>query len=233
MDLPLAARRARRAWLAEVKLPSEGGDVAVESSGFREVAPEMAFAKGGRPFPRNEVSLDVALTGLGPGAINGTLELGAGYFRRWPSVTIGPHLSFGEHDGHDFRRRGNKRWTARPLPRLAAAVDQGSARWRWGWPADCRRSQERIDVDETFLGWTPSASALLALDLPSPARSLCVCCGASGVSCCAVDDQLKAHAGDGTSLGLVTANDAGHSGSQELQVERDMRMTATDDQQRT
>ena len=53
-----------------------GTILAVEPSAFREVAPELAFAKGGRTSPRNEVTLDLALTGLGPGVINGTIELG-------------------------------------------------------------------------------------------------------------------------------------------------------------
>ena len=54
--------------------------MAVESAGFREVAPELAFAKGGHTFLRNEASLDLALTGLGPGAINGTLEMARATF---------------------------------------------------------------------------------------------------------------------------------------------------------
>src|SRR4029077_10422539 len=49
----VVAREGRRAWLAEVTLrPEAGADTALESSAFREVAPELAFAKGAQAAPR-------------------------------------------------------------------------------------------------------------------------------------------------------------------------------------
>jgi hypothetical protein len=198
----VAARQERRAWLAEVKLPAEGGDVAVESWGFREVAPELAFAKGGRPFLRNELSLDVALTGLGPGAINGTLEVGAGYLRRWPSVTIGPHLSFGEHDGIiSGVPYALKRWTASVF--VLRRLSIGFSEVEVGLAGGLSAISERIDVDPTHLGWAPGASVLLAIDLPIT-RSMAVrVLWSAGGELLRVDDQLQLTPEISASLGPV------------------------------
>lgn len=198
----VAARQERRAWLAEVRLPPDGGDVAVESSGFREVAAELAFAKGGRPFLRNEVALDLAVTGLGPGAINGTLELGAGYLRRWPSLTVGPHLSFGEHDGAiSGVPYSLKRWTASAV--LLRRVSMGASDIELGVAVGLAAIQEQIDLSPTRLGWAPTASALLAIELPV-ARWLAVrLLWSAGGELLRVDDRLQLTPEIAASLGPV------------------------------
>ncbi len=198
----VAARQERRAWLAEVKLPADGGDVAVESSGFREVAPELAFAKGGHPFLRNEASLDVAITGLGPGAINGTLEVGGGYFRRWRSWSIGPHLSFGEHDGAiSGVPYALARWTASlfALRRLSVGASDISV----GMATGIALIQERIDADPARSGWAPTAAALLAVDLPVTRWLALRMLWSLGGELMRVDNQLQLTPEIGASLGPV------------------------------
>jgi hypothetical protein len=202
----VAARQDRRAWLAEVRLPADGGDVAVESSGFREVAPELAFAKGGRPFARHEAVheavIDLTLTGLGPGAVNGTLELGAGYLRRWPAVTVGPHLSYGQHDGAiSGVPYSLQRWTASVL--ALRRLSLGTSDIAVGVAVGVARIQERIDVEAPRVGWAPTASALLAIDLPL-ARWLAVrLLWSAGGELLRVGDQLRATPELGASLGPV------------------------------
>jgi hypothetical protein len=109
----VVAREGRRAWLAEVTLrPESGPDADVEASSFREVAPELAFAKGATLAPRHEIAVEVALSGLGPGAVNGTPELGLGYFRRLSKFTVGPHVSYGATDGSIYGVPYSlRRWT--------------------------------------------------------------------------------------------------------------------------
>ncbi|HEY4393237.1 MAG TPA: caspase family protein [Polyangia bacterium] len=198
----LAVRQDRRAWLAEVKLPADAGDVAVESTAFREVPPEVAFAKGGRPLVRNEAVLDIAVTGLGPGAINGTLELGGGYFRRWRGLTIGPHVSYGEHTGDlSGVPYSLGRWTASlfALRRLSL----GGSEVAIGASAGLALIHEQIGVDPTRAGWAPTASALAALDLPL-ARWLAVrLLWSAGGVLLRVDDQLRFSPEIGASIGPV------------------------------
>lgn len=198
----VAARQDRRAWLAEVRLPAEVGDVAVEASGFREVAPEVAFAKGGRPPLRDEASVDLALTGLGPGAVNGTLELGGGYFRRWGPLTIGPHLSYGRHDGEiSGVPYALQRWTAdlyalRRVPFGASEISVGLA-------AGVAFIQERVDVNPARSGWAPAAAALLAIDLPVARWLALRMLWSAGGELLRVDDRLQLTPEIGASLGLV------------------------------
>ncbi|HLK89750.1 MAG TPA: caspase family protein [Polyangia bacterium] len=198
----IAARQDGRAWLAEVALRAEGGDVAVETSGFREVPPELAFAKGGRPPLRDELAVDLAITGLGPGAINGTLEVGAGYFRRTPWLTIGPHLSFGEHDGEISGLPYTlRRWT----PSLFALrrIALGASEIALGLSAGMAFIQERADVDPPRSEWAPTASALLGIDLPIT-RSVAVrVLWSAGGAVLRVNEQLRLTPEIGASLGPV------------------------------
>ena len=134
----VVAREGRRAWLAEVTLGAGSAPVAVlEPSAFREVAPELAFAKGAQPTPRHELAVDVALSGLGPGLIRGTPEVGLGVFRRLSSFTVGSHLSYGATDGDIYGvPYALRRWTltmvgvariAFGLPELRLGVGLGVA----------------------------------------------------------------------------------------------------------
>ena len=197
----VAARQDRRAWLAEVTLVA-GGDMAMEASTFREVAPEVAFAKGGRAPPRNELALDVALTGLGPGVINGTLEIGGGYFRRWRSVTVGPHLSYGEHEGAiSGVPFALQRWAGDLFVLRRTAI--GFSEAQFGLSVGLAAIEERIGSEPTRLGWAPSAAALLAIDLPV-ARWLAVRMAWSvGAELLRVNDRLQLSPEVSASLGPV------------------------------
>jgi hypothetical protein len=162
----VVAREGQRAWLAEITLrPESGADTAVEASAFREVAPELAFAKGARPAPRHELAVDVAVSGLGPGAIGGTPELGIGYFRRLAAFTVGPHVSYGATDGDVYGVPYSlRRWTltALGLRRLSF----GASDLHVGLGLGVAAITEQIGTDASRSGWAPTASAALAVDLP-------------------------------------------------------------------
>jgi hypothetical protein len=198
----VAVRQDRRAWLAEINLPAAAGDLGVESTVFREVPPEVAFAKGGRPPVHNEATLDVAITGLGPGAINGTLELGAGYFRRWRWLTLGPHVSYGHHTGDlSGVPYSLERWTASlfALRRLSLGASEVAV----GAAAGLALVHEQIDVDPTRAGWAPTAAALAAIDLPL-ARWLAVrLLWSAGGMLLRVDGQLRFSPEIAASIGPV------------------------------
>jgi hypothetical protein len=161
----VVAREGRRAWLAEVTLrPETGGDAAVEAAGFREVAPELAFAKGMRLQPRHELEIDVAVSGLGPGVVGGTPELGVGYFRRLASFTVGPHLSYGATDGDVYGVPYSlRRWTltAFGLQRFSFGISD----LQLGVGLGVAAITERIGEAATRSGVAPTASLALAVDL--------------------------------------------------------------------
>jgi hypothetical protein len=198
----VAARQERRAWLAEVQLPTDAGDVAIDRAAFREVPPEIAFAKGGPPAIRHEATVDVAVTGLGPGAINGTLELGAGYFRRWRKLTIGPHVSFGEHTGElSGVPYSLERWTASlfGLRRLSFAGYEMAI----GAAAGLALIHQQIDVDPTRAGWAPSAAALMSIDLPIARWLALRLLWSAGVELSRLDGQLRLSPEIAASIGPV------------------------------
>lgn len=198
----VAVRQEHRAWLAELTLPADRGDLAVESANFREVAPEVAFAKGRPPPPRNEVALDLALTGLGPGAINGTLELGGGYFRRWRAFTVGPHLSYGSHDGAISGVPFSlQRWAADLFALRRTAV--GFSEAQFGLSVGMAAIEERIGGEPARLGWAPSAGALLAIDLPVARWLALRMVWSAGAALLRVDDRLRLSPEVGASLGPV------------------------------
>lgn len=164
----VVAREGRRAWLAEVTVgPVSGADAAVESSAFREVAPELAFAKGVQLAPRNEVAVDLALSGLGPGAIHGTPEVGLGYFRRVGSFTVGPHVSYGATDGDIYGVPYSlQRWTItafglRRFPFGVADLQLGA-----GLGIAAISEQPGPGYGPARSGLAPAVSAAMAVDLP-------------------------------------------------------------------
>jgi hypothetical protein len=86
-------REEHRAYAAEVDLRHADG--VITDGGFSEVSPELALAKGRDVVRRNEIFVDLALAGLGPGTLNANGELGVGWLRRGLRWSIGPHLSYG------------------------------------------------------------------------------------------------------------------------------------------
>lgn len=162
----VTAREGQRAWIAEVTL-GPGADTAVERSAFRPLAPELALAKGHRAVARNELALDVALSGLGPGTINGMPELGLGYFRRASSISFGPHFSYGAADGtisgigYSLRR-----WTASVL--VLRRFPVGATDLQIGASAGLAALHEVIGAEQksSRLGWVPSGAIVVAMDLP-------------------------------------------------------------------
>jgi hypothetical protein len=95
----VATRDGQRARVAEISLEERGRDVVVDGTRWRDVPVELAFAKGTRAEPRNELLADVALTGLGPGVFRMSTELGLGYLRRVGNFSLGPRLGYGETEG--------------------------------------------------------------------------------------------------------------------------------------
>jgi hypothetical protein len=77
-------------------------DVRLVDGGFKEVSPELAFAKGRGPGFLNELFVDVALSGLGPGALSSSGEIGGGWFRRGLRWSYGPHVSYGRVEASTF-----------------------------------------------------------------------------------------------------------------------------------
>ena len=86
-------RDERRAYAADVDLRS--ADATVSDDRFSEVNPELALAKGQDVSRRNELYVDLALSGLGPGVLNTNGEIGVGWFRRGVRWSFGPHLAYG------------------------------------------------------------------------------------------------------------------------------------------
>lgn len=198
----VVARQDRKAWVAEIALAAQGGDVAIDGAAFREVAPELAFAKGGRAPPRNEVTVDLALSGLGPGVLNGTPELGLGYFRRWSSLTFGPHLSFGSTEGTISGTRFALRRETVSLFALRR-VSVGISDVQLGGALGLAAIHEQIDDQPSRLGWAPSASALLALDVPFTRWLAARVLWSAGVAVLRVDGQRQASLELAASIGPV------------------------------
>ena len=95
----VAAREGERVRSTEISLDERGQDVAVEQGQWRDVPAELAYAKGLSPEPRNELFADVALTGLGPGVLGLSPEIGLGYFRRFVHWNLGPRLGYSKTEG--------------------------------------------------------------------------------------------------------------------------------------
>jgi hypothetical protein len=93
-------RQDRRAYVAEVDLRKH--DAEVGGDRFAEVNPELALAKGRNPERRNELFVDIALSGLGPGALNSNGEFGVGWMRRGLRWAVGPHISYGRAEGQTY-----------------------------------------------------------------------------------------------------------------------------------
>jgi hypothetical protein len=151
-----------------VTLRSESGpDAAVEASAFHEVAPELAFAKGMQLAPRHEVLVDVAMSGLGAGAIGVTPELGVGYFRRLRSFTVGPHLSYGASDGNLYGVSYSvRRWTMTVFGLRRFAFGVTDLHVGVGLGVAAITEQLGIGYGPPRTGLAPAASAAIALDLP-------------------------------------------------------------------
>jgi hypothetical protein len=90
-------RQDRRAYAAEVDL--RVADAAIGDERFAAVNPELALAKGHDVSRRNELYVDIALSGLGPGTLNGNGEVGVGWFRRGVHWSFGPHVGYGRATG--------------------------------------------------------------------------------------------------------------------------------------
>src|SRR6185369_17000778 len=162
----VTAREGERAWLAEVTLrPGAGMDAMLDSSAFREVAPELAFAKGVQLAPRHELAIDVALSGLGPGTIRETPELGLGYFRRLTSFTVGPHISYGATDGNVYGVPYSlRRWTLTAFG--LKRIPFGLSELQFGLGLGLAALWQQEGGGPTRSGLAPVASAVLGVELP-------------------------------------------------------------------
>jgi hypothetical protein len=160
------SREGRRAWLAEVTLrPDTGTDAVLESSAFHEVSPELAFAKGAQLAARHEVTVDVGLAGLGPGAIHGAPEVGLGYFHRLRSFSVGPHVSYGEADGNVYGvPYWLHRWTLMGFG--LERISFGVAELQFGLGLGLAAISQQEGSGPTRSGLGAAASAALGVDLP-------------------------------------------------------------------
>jgi len=158
------AREGGRAQAADVTVGEGAGDIAVEAAAFRPIAPELAFAKGGA-MPRHELSVDVAIAGLGPGLVIGAPEIGLGYLWRGGTFSVGPHLSYGSTDGTlSGIPYALQRWTATAL--VLRRLPLGLYEARIGAEAGVAAIRERIGAEAARFGVAPTVAAALALDLP-------------------------------------------------------------------
>src|SRR5262249_2370139 len=147
------------AWVADVVLPpAPAGDVALEPSALREIPPELAWAKGATASARHEVTIDLALAGLGPGAISGTPEIGVGYLVRGARFSVGPHLSYGSTDRDIYGLPvALQRWTATLLALRRLALR--SSELQLGAGLGVAAIRERVGAEAPRLGWAPALSA--------------------------------------------------------------------------
>jgi hypothetical protein len=156
-------RSERRAFVAEVAL-ARGQETQIEGVQFEETAPELALAKGRPTLLRNEVMLDVALSGLGPGLMASAGELGAGWMARRQAWSIGPHLSVGRASGAlagvDYRL---VRWTASGLVMRRIALPL--VELRLGGALGLSAIQQSL-AGSKYQGLAPTALATAALDVP-------------------------------------------------------------------
>jgi hypothetical protein len=197
------AREGRRAWLAEVTLRPDGGaDVTLESSAFREVSPELAYAKGAQVAPRHELAVDVALSDLGPGLTHEAPEVGVGYFRRLSSFSVGPFLSFGWSSGDVYGvpywlRRGTL--TAYGLRRVPFGVSE----LQFGLGLGLAAVWEQEGAGSTHSGLAPAASAALGVDLPIARWVALRFLWTGGVDLLRINGQITATPDVRASLGAV------------------------------
>jgi len=165
------ARDDRGSTRAEVSVgAAPGPDVLVEAATFQPIAPELALAKGGRPGIRQELALDVTLTGLGPSTVIGTLELGAAYLRRHGSFSFGGHAGYGSNEGviSDVPY-ALQRWSLTALALRRTTVAFSELQWGVGLGMEGIREQlglVPVTSPRARFGWAPTASAALGLDLP-------------------------------------------------------------------
>jgi len=159
------AREEHRAWVADVALGAAAGDVALEASALREIPPELAWSKGARAGPRHELAVDVALAGLGAGAIPGTPEIGVGYLWRGARFSFGPHVSYGatERDIYGLPV-ALERWTATLLALRRLQV--WTSELQLGAGLGVAAIHERVGGEAPRLGWAPALSAAAAFDVP-------------------------------------------------------------------
>ena len=162
----IATRDRGQARAADVALEQHGQDVVIDSTHFKDVPPELAFAKGLQPEPRNELLADVSLTGLGPGILGLSPEVGLGYLRRMATFSVGPRLGYGKVEGVvegvPYRL---SRWKAM----LFALRDFPVGIWRIEVGAGLGASfiTERYSIsNHDHHGRAPAVAAALAVELP-------------------------------------------------------------------
>jgi caspase domain-containing protein len=165
------ARDDRQSARADVSLgAAPGPDVLVEAATFQPIAPDLAMAKGGRLGIRQEIALDVTLTGLGPSNVMGTPEFGAGYLRRRGRFSFGGHVGYGANEGVISNvPYALQRWTFTALALRRTTIAFSEVQWGLGLGVEGLREQLPsipATAPQARFGWAPAASATLALDLP-------------------------------------------------------------------
>jgi hypothetical protein len=155
-------REERRAFAADVDLRHADG--VVTDGGFTEVNPELALAKGRDVARRNEIFVDLALSGLGPGALNANGEVGVGWLRRGLRWSLGPHLSYGRAEGSTYGADYQlQRLTAMALALRRVRLPFSEIELGGGAGVSLLR-QSLSDGDHAGAG--PAALATLALQVP-------------------------------------------------------------------
>jgi hypothetical protein len=153
----------RQAFVAEVAL-APSAETRIETASFRETAPELALAKGRGSQLRNEVELQLGLSGLGPGVLGNATEVGLGWMRRVHGWSLGGQLGVGRSAGAlggiDYRLL---RWTASAvgLRRIALPLVE----LQLGASGGASAIQQSL-AGQAYTGVAPVLLGIGALDVP-------------------------------------------------------------------
>lgn len=168
----VVAQQGGRAFVGEVQIPDRG-TATIQRSALKEVSPELAFAKGGQRSYRQELFMDYAVSGLGPGVLTTNGEAGVGYLRRGLRWSWGPHVGYGRAEtglpgyGYSFHR-------VRLTAHLVRRVSLGSWEIHFGGGVGGTLIKETL-VERTLRGdevrsadtaTAPTAVVSMALEVP-------------------------------------------------------------------
>lgn len=196
----LVRRLERQAFVADVTVAA-GEERRVEDLSFRATPPARALAKGAWVGGGAEVSLGLALTSLGPGALGASGEVSAGAFWRGDAWAAGTYVGVGQTSGvvseveYHLRRTSAVLLLVRrlPLPWVELRVGAG------GGGAFI---QQRL-AGVGHAGLAGLGLGALTLDVPLSARLLLRTLWAVGVEVVKLSGELRFEPEARASLGVV------------------------------
>ncbi len=194
-------RRDGRQTSAAVIEVLAGRDQPIEGAAFRETPVELALAKGRRGTEGSELTLGLALTALGPGALGASGELGAGYAWRGSEWVVGSYVGVGQSSGsvsgiaYRLRRSNALALLLRRLPAAYLELRAGAA-------AGVTLLQQEVE-SIGHSGLAPVALGAVALGVPLSDRVSLQTWWALGVEVPRVGGRLRLEPEARASLGLL------------------------------